>query len=262
MPQERLPVRKIREVIRLHHEGQLSNRAIARVCKISNSTAGEYLKRAALANLGWPLPEGLSDEELYQRLFPEKQKTVRGRPMPDWAEVHRELAKRGVTLTLLWNEYREHHPNGYGYTQFRVHYQRWNKSHTNTMRSPRKGGEEMEVDYTGMKVPITNPETGEITSADVFVATLPASNYTYVEIQPSQKLRHWLGGHVRALTFFGGVPKTICPDNLKSGVKKANRYEPELNPSYQELAEHYQVAVMPARVRKPRDYPEVLQIPN
>ena len=254
MPQERLPVRKIREVIRLHQEAELSNRAIARVCKVSNSTVGEYLERAGKAALGWPLPEGLSDDELYQRLFPKKGKANKTtRPLPNWEDVHRELSKRGVTLTLLWQEYREKHADGYGYTQFRVYYQRWNKRHTNTMRIPRKGGEEMEVDYTGVTVPITNPETGEISRAQVFVATLPASNYTYTEIQPSQKLRCWLGGHVRALTFFGGVPKTICPDNLKSGVKTPNRYEPELNPSYQELAEYYQVAVLPARVRKPRD---------
>ena len=254
MPQERLPVRKIREVIRLHQEAQLSNRAIARVCNVSNSTVGEYLKRAEKVNLEWPLPEELSDEDLYNSLFPEKRKPDKSvRPLPDWENIHGELGKRGVTLTLLWQEYREQNPDGYGYTQFRVYYQRWNKAHTNTMRLPRKGGEELEVDYTGMTVPITNPETGEITQAQVFVATLPASNYTYAEIQPSQKLRYWLGGHVRALTFFGGVPKTICPDNLKSGVKTPNRYETELNPSYQELAEHYQVAVLPARVRKPRD---------
>lgn len=254
MPQERLPLRKIREVIRLHHEAELSNRAIARICNVSNSTVGEYLARAEQASLGWPLPEELSEDELYRQLFPEKAAASESaRPLPDCEEIHRELSKRGVTLTLLWQEYREKHPDGYGYTQFRVYYQRWNKSKTNTMRIPRKAGEEMEVDYAGMTVPITNPETGEISQAQVFVATLPASNYIYAEVQSSQELAHWLGSHVRALTFFGGVPKTICPDNLKSGVKTAHRYEPELNPSYQELAEHYRVAVLPARVRRPRD---------
>lgn len=262
MSQERLPVRKIREVLRLHHEAGLSNRAIARACRVSNSTVGEYLARAEQAGIGWPLPDGLKEKELYQKLFPEKAKPQAERPVPEWEDIHRELSKRGVTLALLWKEYREKHPDGYGYTQFREYYQQWNHSHTNTMRLPRKAGEEMEVDYTGMTIPITNPETGEVSRAQVFVATLPASNYTYVEVQPSQELAHWLGGHVRAFAFFGGVPKIVCPDNLKSGVKTPNRYEPELNPSYhlylrywrrQELAEHYQVAVLPARVKKPRD---------
>jgi len=254
MPQERLPLRKIREVIRLHHETDLSNRAVARACRISNSTVGEYLARAEQAGLRWPLPSDLDEASLYQRLFPEKaEESQPKRPVPNWEDVHRELSKRGVTLTLLWQEYKEEYPDGYGYTQFRLYYQRWNKSKTGTMRIPRKGGEEMEVDYAGITVPITNPETGEVSQAQVFVATLPASNYTYAEVQRSQKLAPWIGGHVRALNFFGGTPKTICPDNLKSGVKSAHRYEPELNPSYQEFAEHYQVAVLPARVRKPRD---------
>jgi transposase len=219
---------------------------------------GEYLARAEQAGLGWPLPDDLSNAELQKRLFPEKEITTAPiRSVPNWEDMHRELAKRGVTLTLLWQEYREQHPDGYGFTQFRVHYQEWNRAHTNSMRLPHKGGEEMELDYAGMTLPITNPETGEITQAQVFVATLPASSYTYAEIQPSQELCHWLGGHVRAFTFFGGLPRIIRPDNLKSGIKTPNRYEPEANPSYQELAEHYGLAVLPARVRKPKDKPHV-----
>jgi transposase len=254
MTQERLPVRKIREVLRLKKDEGFSNRTIARICKISNSTVGEYIERARRCEIGWPLPEGLSEDALYERLFPEKKPAFPAvRPEPDWAEVQRELSKRGVSLKLLWQEYREKHPDGLGKTQFGEHYQQWNQAHTNSMRLPHKGGEEMEVDYAGMTMPITNPETGEITPAQVFVAILPASNYLYVEIQPSQELRYWLGGHVRAFAFFGGVPRILRPDNLKSGVKTPNRYEPELNPSYQELAEHYQVAVLPARVRRPKD---------
>jgi transposase len=191
MSQERLPVRKIREILRLKNEG-FSNRAIARVCKVSNSTVGEYLERATKAGLGWPLPEGMSEETLYQSLF--LGKGTSSQPValraPDWEEVHRELAKRGVSLRLLWQEYREKNPDGYGKTQFGEHYHRWNQSHTNTMRLPHKGGEEMEVDYAGMTMPITNPETGEITQAQVFVAVLPASSYTYAEVQPSQELVH------------------------------------------------------------------------
>jgi transposase len=200
------------------------------------------------------LADDLQEEDLYQRLFPEGEKLkLVERPMPNWEEVHRDLSRRGVTLRLLWQEYREKYPDGYGRSQFQEHYRRWNQAHTLSMRLPHKGGEVLEVDYAGMTVPITNPETGEIWQAAVFVAALPASSYVYAEIQPSQELQHWLAGHVRAFAFLGGVPKILRPDNLKTGVKKPNYYEPDLNPSYQELAEHYRVAVLPARVRKPKD---------
>jgi len=254
MTQERLSLRKIREVLRLKYEVGLSNRAIARACRVSNSTVGDYVARGQAAGLGWPLPEGLGEEELYRRLFPDQEiKTRQERPLPDWEEIHRELSRSGVTRVLLWQEYREQHPQGYSRTQFFAHYQRWNREHTTSLRLPHKGGEVMEVDYAGKTLPITHPETGEISQAAVFVATLPASSYLYVEIQPSQELQHWLNGHVRAFVFFGGTPRILRPDNIKSAVKKPNYYEPDLNPSYQELAEHYHVAVLPARVRKPKD---------
>ena len=164
MSQERLSMRKIREVLRLKYEFGLSNRAIARACQVSNSTVGEYIVRAEQAGLQWPLPGNCSEEELYQKLFPEGEKPVRSeRPVPNWEEIHRELSRRGVTLMLLWQEYRERHPDGYGRTQFFEHYQRWNQSHTTSMRLPHKGGEVLEVDYVGMTMPITNPETGEVT---------------------------------------------------------------------------------------------------
>ena len=258
MTQERLSLRTIREVLRLKHEVRLSNRAIARACRVSNSTVGEYVRRAKQAGLGWPLPDELGEEELYRKLFPEEEKPeMPERPMPNWEEIHRELSRQGVTLKLLWQEYREKHPDGYGRSQFCEHYGRWNRTRTTSMRMPHRGGEVMEVDYAGMTLPITNPETGEIWQAPVFVATLPASSYVYAEVQPSQELQHWLAGHVRAFAFFGGAPKILRPDNLKTGVKKPNYYEPDLNPSYQELAEHYHVAVLPARVKKPKDKPHV-----
>ncbi len=255
MTQERLSLRTIREILRLKYENHLSNRAIARACRVSNSTVGEYLVRAERSGVKWPLGENCGENELYAKLFPEEEKTavVSERPVPNWEEVHRELSRHGVTLLLLWREYRANHSDGYGYTQYRVRYQQWNHAHTTSMRLPHKGGEELEVDYAGMTLLITNPETGEVTQAQIFVAVLPASNYTYVEVQPSQELQHWLMGHVHAFEFFGGVPKILRPDNLKSGVKKPNYYEPDLNPSYQELAEHYHVAVLPARVRRPKD---------
>ena len=254
MAQERLTLRKIREILRLKEEAGLSNRAIARACKISNSTVGEYLRRAQAAGLHWPLPEGLSEDELLQKLFPQSiPESLPERPLPDWKEIREELKKKGVTLKLLWIEYRDKHPGGYGYTQFCDYYRNWTKTQSSTGRIPRKGGEELEVDYAGLTVTIVNPETGETRQAPVFVATFPASDYVYAEVQPSQELCHWINGHVRAFNFFGGIPKILRPDNLKTGVKSPNYYEPDLNPTYQEMAEYYQVAVLPARVRKPRD---------
>lgn len=254
MAQERLTLRKIRELLRLKEEAGLSNRAIARACKISNSTVGEYLRRAQQADLHWPLPDGMGDDELYRKMFPEKARPVEAeRPLPDWETIRQELKKKGVTLKLLWIEYRDKHPAGYQYTQFCEYYRRWAKAQSPTGRFPHRGGEVMEVDYAGLSLTLVNPETGETRRAPVFVATLPASDYVYAEVQPSQELCHWINGHLRAFSFFGGIPKILRPDNPKTAVKSPNYYEPDLNPTYQELAEYYQVAVLPARVRKPRD---------
>lgn len=255
MSQERLSLRKIREVLRLKWQAGLSQRAIGRSCQISHSTVGEYLKRAEAAGLSWPLPEGLDEERLYALLFPEKEQAAEraARSMPDLKQIHQELKKRNVTLRLLWTEYREEHTDGYGYSQFCELYRQYAKKLDPPMRMHHKAGEKLFVDYAGDTVPITDPETGEIRQAEIFVATLGASSYTYAEAQPSQELFHWIGGHVRALLFLGGTPRIIVPDNLKSGVKHPSRYEPDLNPTYQEFAEHYGVAIIPARVRKPRD---------
>lgn len=254
MAQERLSLRKIREVVRLKEEAGLSNRAIARACKISNSTVGEYLRRAQQSQIHWPLPDGLGEDELYQKLFPEKSHPVDGeRPLPNYEKMRDELKKKGVTLKLLWIEYREQFPEGYQYTQFCDYYRRWAKNQSPSGRFPHNGGEVAEIDYAGLTVTIVNPETGETSQAPVFVVSLPASDYIYAEVQPSQELCHWINGHVRAFEFLGGVPKILRPDNLKTGIKSPNYYEPDLNPTYQEMAEHYQVAVLPARVRKPRD---------
>jgi transposase len=255
MAQERLTVRKIKEILRLKYEANLSNRAIAGACKVSNSTVGEYLKRARAAGISWPLVE-IGEEELYAKLFPEKliHDPDRKRPMPNWLKVHQEKKRKGVTLRLLWQEYKEAYPDGYQYSQFCEHYRQWKKSHIDpSMRIEHKAGERMQVDYAGLKIPIIDSETGEITKASVFVAILPASNYTYAEAQLSENQCNWNNGHVRALEYFGGVVKIVVPDNLKTGVTKPNYYEPGINLAYQELAEHYQFAVLPTRVRKPKD---------
>lgn len=259
MSQERLAMRKIKEILRLKWETGLSNRAIARACKISNSTVSETVRRARAAGLAWPLPEELGEAEIYQRLFPKSTPAADTplRVLPECATIRQELSKRGVTLKLLWQEYREEYPEGYGYTQYCEHYRRWCKEVEPSMRRVRIAGEELEVDYAGVTVPVVDPESKESREAQIFVATLGASGYMYAEAQHSQELEAWIGGHVRAFTFFGGVPKILRPDNLKSGVKKANYYEPDLNPTYQEMALYYKVAVLPARPRKPKDKPKV-----
>ena len=258
MTQERLTMRKIREIMRLHHEKQLSQRAIAKICRISHSTVKEYLDRAAVAGLNWPLPAEMSEDELYQKLYPEKEKTgAVEKALPDWKAVKRELARKHVTLKLLWTEYRERHSNGYGYSQYCELYRQWEKKLDLPMRQNHKAGEKVFVDYTGDRVAVIDMETGEIREAEIFVGVLGYSNYTYAEAQLSQSKPNWIGGHVRMFQFFQGVTEVIVPDNLKAGVKDPNYYDPELNPSYQEFAEHYGVVVLPARVRKPRDKAKV-----
>ena len=231
MPQERLSMRKINEVLRLKWANGLSNRAIARSCGIAHSTVSEYVKRAAAAGLKWPLPEELEEESLYARLFPGDRRASpqRIQSLPNWEQVREELKKRNVTLRLLWVEYREAYPEGYGYSQYCELYRRYASKLDPPMRLNHKAGEKLFVDYAGDTVPITNPETGEVHQAQIFVATWGASSYTYAEAQPSQEMVHWIGGHVRALAFFNGAPEIIVPDNLTQGVKHPNLYEPDPN---------------------------------
>jgi len=205
----------------------------------------------------------MNAEQLEARLFPSVLLPAgRQIPQPDWTVIHKELKRKGVTLALLWIEHRREHPDGYGYSQFCFHYRRWAKKLKPMMRQRHKGGEKLFVDYAGQTMEVVDPETGEIREAEIFVATLGASSYTYTEAHWAQDLPNWIGAHVRALAFLGGVPELLVPDNLKAGVTKASLYEPDLNPTYQEFAHHYQVAVVPARVRKAKDYPEESEIPN
>lgn len=253
MARKRLSMRKIKEALRLKAAG-LSCRAIARSCLIGKETVWEYLGRAAEAGLSWPLPEGLSEEELESRLFPLGPDTSRKEAAaePDWALIHSELRKKGVTRQLLWEEYRLGFPRGYSYSQYCERYRRWTKILNPVLRMPHKAGEKMFVDYAGVTVPYTNRETGDTREAQVFVATLGASSSTFAEAQASQELANWIGGHVRTLEHFGGVPAAVVPDNLKSGVTSACFYEPVINPTYQALAEYYDMAVLPTRVLAPK----------
>jgi transposase len=205
MSQERLSMRKINEILRLKKECHLSNRAIARSCQISHSTVGEYLKRAEAAGISWPLPEGMSEEQL-ERLLNTEEEATGGpqKPMPDWKEVQGELKKRHVTLRLLWIEYREAYPDGYGYSQFCELYGQWVVRLDPPMRMVHKAGEKLFVDYAGDTVPITDPETGAVSQAQIFVAVMGASSYTFAEAQINQTMPNWIGGHVRAFAFIGG----------------------------------------------------------
>ena len=261
MSQERLSMRMISEVLRLKWACGLSLRSIGRSCQISHSTVIEYLQRAELAGVKWPLPDDMVEESLYQLLYPSKvikdPAHTGAQPMPDWVKTHQELKKRHVTLRLLWTEYRNSFPAGYGYSQYCDLYRTFNKKLDPPMRMNHKAGEKVFVDYAGDTLPVTNPETGEIRQVQIFVATLGASSYSYAEAQWSQEMPYWIGGHVRAFAFFGGVPEIVVPDNLTQGVKHPSFYEPDMNQSYLELAQHYQVAVIPARVRKPRDKAKV-----
>jgi len=256
MPQTRLSMRKIEEILRLKYEVGLSHRQIAHSCAISASTVSEYVTHAKAAGLSWPLPEGLSGDELEALLFPEPARQGKIEA-PDWREIHKELRRKGVTLSLLWMEYRQAQPQGYGYSQFCHHYRQWAEELKPMMRQKHRAGEKLFIDYAGQKVPLVNRETGEIWEAEIFVAVLGASNYTYAEAHRSQSLPNWIGAHVRALNFLGGVPEVLVPDNLKAGVKSPHLYEPDINPTYQEFARHYGLAVVPARSRKPKDKAKV-----
>jgi transposase len=249
-------MRKIREILRLHYEAGLSARQIAPSIGVARSTVAECLRRAEQAAVTWPLEPALSESVLQARLYPPKT-AAPGYPLPDYLRMQAELRRKGVTRLLLWQEYKATHPDGCEYSAFCDHYRLWLKSRDAVLRQHHEPGDKLFVDYAGPTVEIVDRATGEVRKAQIFVAVLGASSYTYVEATWTQQSADWLGAHVRALQFLGGCPRAVVPDNLKSGVIKAHRYEPDLNPAYQDFAEHYSVAILPARVRKPRDKAKV-----
>ncbi len=256
MSDTRISMRKLREILRMRFDHQLSIRKISRSVRVSVGTVSNYIQAFQNSTLEWPLPDNCSETVLIQTLFPEAPLPSRkGLIDPEWGELHQSLKRKGVTKQLLWEEYCQAHTlNAYSYAQFCHRYNQWRGCQKRSMRQHHKAGEKLFVDYAGPTVPIVNPDTGEIAhKAQIFVAVMGASNYTYAEATLSQKSEDWLGSHVRAFEFLGGVPEVIVPDNLKSGVTQACRYEPDLNPAYQHLANHYQVAVIPARPYKPKD---------
>ena len=253
-------MRKIREVLRLKHICGLSERDIAGSCGITRSTAGNYLRRAAAAGLGWPEASALGDAELEIRLFPNEHiPSAVQRPAPDCQYIHDQLrAYKNLNLTLmqLWLEYKAQHADGYQYTQFCERYRQWRGKLDYCMRQEHRAGEKAFFDYCG-GLPFVDRLTGELIPTQLFVAVWGASNHTYADATLSQTLPDWIGPHVRAFEYFGSVPRVLVPDNLKSGVTQACKYEPELNPTYADMAAHYGCAVLPARPRRPRDKAKV-----
>jgi len=246
-------MRKIKEVLRLALGEGLSRRRIGAAVGLPYTTVAHYLERARRAGLGWPLPD-IDDSELEARLFNHAAPPTEIRPLPDWATVHKELRRKGVTLQLLHLEYKEQHPDGYQYTQFCRHYRRWQRHLDAVMRQEYRAGEKLFVDFAGQRIPIYDRETGTLRfEAELFVAVLGASNYTYAEAFPSQELPHWIAAHVHTFEFLAGCPEIVVCDNLRSGVTRAHRYEPDLNATYQEMAAWYRVAIIPSRPRRPRD---------
>ena len=257
MANNRLSMRKITEALRLHHECGRTQREISRAIGASPTTVGDYLRRAKAAGLSYPLPSGLDEPALELRLFPSVVPSDVVRPEPDWVWVHKEMRKKSVTLELLWQEYKAGHPDGYQYSWFCERYRQWVGRLSVTMRQTHTPGDKLFVDYAGQTLPIIDGLTGKIRHAQLFVAVLGASNYTFAEATWTQQLPDWIGSHVRTFEFIGGVTEIVVPDNLKSGVKHPSYYDPELNPTYRDLAEHYGITVLPARSRKPRDKAKV-----
>jgi transposase len=248
-------MRKIRDVLRLRLEARLSIRQIKASTKVSVGAIQKLLNQAESLGLSWPLAPELDDAQLARMFYPGADTTSSRRyQVPDWPAMHQELKRKGMTKQLLWQEYTEHYPNRcYSYSQFCDRYSRWRKQQKRSMRQLHKAGEKCFIDYCGPTVPIIDSRTGEVKDAQVFVAVLGASNYTYAEATLTQSLPDWLHSHVRASEYFGGTPQMWVPDNLRSAVTKACRYDPDLNPSYQQLAAHYAVAVVPARPYKAKD---------
>ena len=244
-------MRRVVSMLRLSAEG-LSARQIALSLGVARSTVAECVRRAAAAGIGWPLPEDLDETLLERRLYPPSLIRADARPAVDWAALHGELRRKGVTLFLLHQEHKESFPDGYQYSRFCELYRIWAGKIDVVMRQDHRAGEKVFVDYSGQTIDIIDRRTGEIRTAQVFVGVLGASCYTYAEATWTQTLPDWLGSHVRMLEFFGASPQVCVPDNLKSGVTHPHRYEPQINAAYQNLLDHYAIAVIPAHIRQPR----------
>lgn len=246
-------MRKIKEILRLHLEHQQGRRAIARACQVSPTTVSDYIAKTEKIGIDGPGFKRLSDEDLHRLFFPETSANPLKKALPHFQSLQKELTRKGVTLQLLWEEYRAIHPDGYGRSQFFKRYHDFAKTLHPVMRLEHKAGEKLFVDFSGDRPAYVNKASGEIITVELFVAVLGAGSRTFAVAVPDQKIPSWIKAHILTFEFYGGLPAIIVPDNLRSGVKSACIYDPEINPVYAELAAHYQVAVLPARAYKPRD---------
>jgi transposase len=248
-------MRYVKDILRLKHQNQLSVREIAGSCGLPASTVGDYLQRAEAAGLNWPLPEGISDSELAERLFKPDDSGGPGgstKLLPDWPALQEQLRRKGVTLQLLWQEYHQAHPEGYQRSQFCQLYRDWANTLDPVLRQVHEPGQKLFVDWAGLKVPIHHAD-GSVSEASLFVAVMGFSNKTYVEAFANEQLEQWITAHCHAFAFFGGLARAVVPDNPKTAVTRPCRYEPLLHRSYQEMASHYGTVILPARIKKPRD---------
>jgi transposase len=257
MPAKRLSMRKTKEILRLRWGQGLSLRETGLSCGVGPSTVHEVVARATAAGLSWPLPEDLDEAALEGRLYPPPAGR-RDRALPNLQHIYRELTRRGVTLELLWQEYRQQHgAQGYGYSRFCDLYREWRGQLDVVMRQEHAAGEKLFVDFAGMTMEVVDASTGVVSQYPIFVAALGASSFTYVEACEGQDKHSWIEAHIHTYEYIGGVTAITVPDNLKAAVTRPDLYEPDLNPAYREMAEHYDTTVIPARVRHPRDKAKV-----
>lgn len=259
MARKPLRMRHIKDILRLKFQNGLSVRQIARSCGLPVSTTGDYVRRAQATGLTWPLPDELSESQLLERLLqvePASLPEPPAKPLPDWPTIHAQLSRKGVTLRLLWQEYRQIHPEGYAYSRFAELYREWAQTLDPVLRQVHEPGQKLFVDWAGQKIPIHQPD-GSVHEASLFVSALGASNKVFAHAYPDEKIEHWIGGHVQAFAFYGGVTRAVVPDNPKTAVIRACRYEPILHRSYQDMAAHYGTVILPARAVRPRDKAKV-----
>jgi len=254
MPNERITMRKIHEILRLHWDCKLSHRQIAKSCSVSRGTVSDYIYRANAAGLSLQMLSELDEQRLEEMLFSDKLgRPGDARPLPNFEIWHDKLKRKGMTLALLWEQYKQDAPDGFNYSHICDQYRIWEKKIDLVMRQSHRAGEKLFSDFAGSKLLVTNPHTGEVLEAHLFVAALGASSYTYAEAFPSEDSQSWCLGHANAFLHFGGTSELIIPDNPRAAVTKPSPYEPDLHPDFQHMAEFFGVGVIPARVRKPKD---------